>query len=323
MVAAVETMMYAGDVPWHGLGEYVGDEDVKSGEAIRMAGLDWQVEKRELLTVDGVPVDEAKAIVRMSDDAVLGVVGNKYVPVQNVESFEFMDSLIEQGEMRYHTAGSLREGKQIWLLGKIHGTFEPVKGDPVDKFLLLANSHDGTGALRVFFTTVRVVCANTLALANKEGKGQGVSIRHTKNIKDRIEEAKNVLGLAQKNMQKYQEFTEKLAQISMMTTDWNDFNEFLFPIPDFSPGTKEDVVQRVTTRAQNQRDEMTNLFENGIGADIPGVSGTAWQALNAVTEYTNYHKASRGGQARRFEGLISGSGHVMNQRAVGYLEGLI
>ena len=217
MPAAVETMMYAGDVPWHGEGQYVGDHDVLSAQAMKAAGLGWNVNKEEIYASleDGdVYIPGSRAMVRDSDRKVLGIVGKNYQPLQNSEAFQLMDELVQDGEVRYHTAGALDGGRKVFLLAKIGG-YEVVPGDLVDKFILLYNSHDGTGSVRWLPTEVRVVCANTVALARRGGRGEGLAVRHTRNMKTRLGEARHIFGIAQHELKKREEFSRMLANTRM------------------------------------------------------------------------------------------------------------
>jgi len=312
----VETMMYAGDVPWHGLGNYVGDNPVNSKEAIVAAELGWKVEKQPMFLQDGTESKISKAIVRESDGRELGNVGFGYEPYQNVEAFEFLDSLVDEGLMRYHTAGSLRGGQRIFLLGKI-GDTEILPDDKVDQYLLCYNSHDGSSLLRALFTAVRVVCANTCSAALQRGKGDGVALRHTKNMRDRLDEGKKVLGLAHQEFDKHTEFAKKLTQLKMPIKRWDTFTETL--IPD-NPEAKHN------TRAENARETLTELFEIGRGTEIKGVKGTGWGAYGAVVEYANYRRSSRGGdeaQARRFESSLFGNGAQFIQKGTQLLQGYL
>jgi len=316
MPAYVETMMYAGAVPWHGLGTYVGDDDILSDEAIVAAGLDWSADKTPLFYEEssdspwGSPstkkIDTHVAMIRSDNKRCLGIVGDGYTPLQNKDSFALMDSLVKDGEMKYHTAGSLREGKQVWLLGQI-GSFDVVPGDRVDKFMMLSNSHDGSSALRMFFTNVRVVCANTAALALDGARGKGMTLRHTKNLTNRVEQAQKALALAVKHHEKMEEFMRHLADTNMTASKMDEFINSLIPLPEEG---------KSMTRAENQQGQLLELFERGRGQDIPGVRGTAWAAFNAVTEYTNYERSTRGGQSNRFESALFGSGAKMVDQAV-------
>jgi phage/plasmid-like protein (TIGR03299 family) len=311
MPAEIESIMYVGETPWHGSGVYVGDEDVDSKTAIINAGLDWKVNKQPVYApIDGVNMVEIpayKATVRQDDGKILGIVGSRYQPIQNVEAFEFMDSLVDEGLMKYHTAGSLREGKRIWLLGKI-GDSEVVPKDKVDHYLLLHNSHDGRTALRVLFTAVRVVCANTIQIALQRGKHEGIYVRHTVNLQERLHQAKEILGLAKRQFNNFTQFAQAAQQVQIDHNLWNEITKQLFPDPPApaKPG-----------RAKKARSDLTLLFEDGIGQDIPGVSGTGWAAFNAVTEYANFHRVARGAQKqeRRFESSLFGASAKLINKA--------
>lgn len=306
MSSEIETMMYAcGEVPWHGLGVFCGNEPISSSEAITAAGLDWLVETKDIYSkVIDVPetmnkVDGYKSIVRATDQKILGVTGNRYVPVQNIEAFTFMDSLVDEGLMRYHTAGSLRGGKNIWMLAKI-GQVEILPGDAVDKFLFLYNSHDGSRALRCFFTATRVVCANTAAIALSEGKGQGLYLRHTASIHDKLVEGKQILGIAQNEFKNFEDFAKRLVSKQVTVKQVETFISALFPDPP------EHIKN---SRVGEKRELFLELFEQGIGQDIKGVAGTGWALYNALVEFSNYKNPARGksAQERRFESSILGA----------------
>ena len=299
MAHEVESMMFVGHegTPWHGLGTPV-DEALTSSEAIIQAGLDWTVRTSPtfILGPDGNPLEigDTKAIVRDTDNSILGTVGNRYTPVQNIEAFDFLDTVVNDGSVRYHTAGSLFNGKKIWLLAKV-GSFDVVPGDKVDQYLFLHNAHDGTGALKVLFTPVRVVCANTARLAL--ASGEGISIRHQGDIKTKIHEAQKVLGLAQKHFSQFQEFTEVAKTVRMDTDRWNNFALTLIPDPP----------EKNSTKAANQRNTLTNLFTDGTGQNLVGVAGTGWAAFNAVTEFANYQRPAKGSDKERQENRMVSS----------------
>lgn len=316
MPAEIETLFYTKEPPWHGLGTYVGDNPILSKEAIIKAGLDWTVEKQELYAsqdqVNSQLVPSHKAIVRTSDQSILGVVGNRYMPVQNIEAFDFMDSLVEEGQMRYHTAGSLHGGQKIWLLGKI-GDLEVVPQDKLDHYLFLYNSHDGSSALRVLFTTVRVVCANTAQIALQQNVGEGIRVHHTKNIKEKIQQAKHILGIAQRGFNEFNTWATGAVKTQLTANQWNELLEKVVPMPPAHLKTK-----RVETTRQNIRDEISKLYYDGTGQDIPGVAGTGWAAYNAIVEYSNYYRRTRGGnqQMKRFEGSLFGGSNKMIQKTM-------
>ena len=209
MAANVEEMFYVGrETPWHGLGRQL-DNPPTSADAIVAAGLDWEVEQKAISIMGtDIEIPDTYANVRSSDNTVLGVVGNRYQIVQNKEAFEFTDSLIGEGCV-YETAGSLRNGKQIWLLARLPESIQ-IAGDEVLPYLVFTNTHDGSGAIKVCASPIRVVCNNTLNLALKNAK-RTWSARHTGSIEYKLQEASETLNLANKYMKNLKEESEKLA----------------------------------------------------------------------------------------------------------------
>ena len=161
MAANVETMMYVRERPWHGLGTEVS-EAPNSQDALRLAELDWTVRQESIYNAGGSVIKGFKANVRDSDGSVLGVVGDRYQIVQNSDAFRFTDDLIG-GDVHYETAGSLRGGKQVWLLARMPE--RKIAGDEVEPYLCFTNAHDGSTGVRVCMTPIRVVCSNTLNVA--------------------------------------------------------------------------------------------------------------------------------------------------------------
>ena len=311
MAHEIETMMYSGEVPWHGLGTFVGQAPVTSEVALRESGLDWSVSKVPLQTAFNTPINTHVAVERDTDGKVLGVVGAKYRPLQNTEAFSFLDSLVEDGSMRYHTAGSLRGGSRVWLLGKI-GEHEVVPNDRVDQYLMLYNSHDGSSALRVLWTEVRVVCANTARMALSSAKASdGVAVRHTVGMDRKVAEAAKVLGLAKSAAEVTADYHKRLAATAWTDSDFKAFLESL--IPDRETLEKG---QR-NTRRENVRGDLLDLWSGkAIGSEIAGVSGTAWAAYNAVTEYVNHHSTVKSHKdGLRFENVMFGAGNDLVTRA--------
>jgi phage/plasmid-like protein (TIGR03299 family) len=322
MPAEVETMMYSEQVPWHGLGTYVGENPVLAEEAIVAAGLDWQVEKCPAFAAVTIGTEEKEVIaddhflnVRLSDCKVLGSVQKRYQILQNREAFEFMDSLAgPKNLVQYHTAGALHGGRHIWLLATVTGlTIEPVPGDVTEPYILLVNGHDGRMALKALFTSVRVVCQNTLNLALGSAK-KGITIRHTGDMKSKVEEAKKILGFAKKEVDSYSQVAKELSRKKMGDKVFEDFLDQLVPLP------KEEEKRGKKLAV---REKMTELFLSGPGTEIPGVKGTAWGALQAVTDFTGHHRTTRGAgkdadklREKRLESVWFGSGNTMNQDAL-------
>lgn len=317
MPANFEAGFFTKTPAWHGLGVVI-PEPLLSEEAITVAGLDWEVHKCPIHVPtpsgDVAHPQEWVATVRSDNNRVLGVVGTGYKVVQNVDAFTFMDEVAGPGKLvRYETAGSLAYGRKVWMLATILDLqIEPVPGDVVKPYLLLANGHDGKLELSVCWTSVRVVCQNTLMLALRQSR-EKFSLRHTGDIYSKKDQAREVLGMSQKVVREYEEITKQLAYKQMGDKAIEAFLKDLVPDPQ----------DRSATRAENVRDMLTELIEAGPGSDIPGVRGTAWGVLNAVTAYTNHHRTVRGGtkgdsaaQEKKLESLWWGSANQMNQRAV-------
>ena len=302
---------YYGESPWHGLGQKL-DAPATAQEAVTAAGLDYEVQLTPVATYDGLTVDGRRAVVRYDKQEVLGIVSDRYVPVQNKQAFGFLDAVVAEGGLRYHTAGALGRGEKIFLLAKLPESIRVKNSDDVvDKYLLLANSHDGSSALRVFFTPVRVVCQNTLAMAERRGHGQGVSIMHKGNLETKIREAQRVLGLAQRFYDDAADKIDSLASHYPSQEQLKLFFAALYPDPEEGKNN---------ARAKNIREELHRLFEQGIGHDDPTIKGTSWTALNSVTEYVDRHRSTRGKDdtnraSRRLDSIWFGSGANLKAKA--------
>ena len=208
MSANVETMMYVREKPWHGLGTMV-EEAPTSLDALKLSGLDWTVEQKDIQVVDGEVVPNVKANIRSSDNKVLGIVSDRYKIVQNVDAFAFTDALIG-GDVHYETAGSLKDGKQIWLLAKLPD--REIVGDRTETYCCFTNTHDGSGAIRVCMTPVRVVCNNTLNFALQHAT-RSWSVRHIGDIQSKIHEAQITLKMADAYMNELDVFANKMTDV--------------------------------------------------------------------------------------------------------------
>lgn len=299
MSANIDKMFYYGETPWHQGGTRL-NKPATAKEAIKAAGMSWEVEPIEVFARRGkqvIEMPDQRAMYRVDTKAILGIVSNKFRPIQNWEAFTFFDHVVGKDQAIYHTAGSLGIGERVWILAKLPREIRVAKNDVVEQYLLLANSHDGSSALRMLFTPIRVVCQNTLNAASLKGEGQGITIWHTGDVVNKVSEAQRALGLAVKY---YDEFTlvatalvRKQVKPAELEKLWTRI------IPDRSrkgkPWKKPAIVRK----------ELTRLFEEGKGNALPGVRGTAWAALNAVTEYVDYTSG-----LRRPRVQASGSGRI-------------
>lgn len=273
MAHEVETMFYTREKPWHNLGTMVMEAPT-SAEALRLAGLDWQVEQRPVFTDDGMKIPGYKANVRDSDKKVLGIVGNRYQVVQNSDAFAFTDELVgetEDGVVRYETAGSLKGGRCIWLLAKM--PTKKILGDDVEPYICFTNTHDGSGALRVCMTPIRVVCQNTMNLALSSAARQW-STRHTGDLQYKLEEAKMCLGLAENYMTGLDEFAETLADKKLYREQLDEILAEIYP-----------VSEKDGERTKKNMERMKNEFMIAYHMpDLVQFRDTAWGAVNAIAD---------------------------------------
>ena len=306
----VDTMFYTGERPWHGLGVEL-EQPATAAEAIEAAKMGWEIKKVPVHLPDGVEIPGHYATVRGDTGVPLGVVGDQSQPIQNKEAFSFFDSVVGEGQAIYHTAGSLGQGERVWILAKLPEIIRITVEDVVEEFLLLTNSHNGWSSLRVFYTPVRVVCQNTLNMALGGVARKGIAIRHSGDIRSKIAEAQRALGLA---AEFYSEFAEVAALCRERELAMKELDAYLqVVVPDPKDG-------KVSTRAQNVRQEMVRLFETGKGNTLPGVRGTLWAAVNAVAEYADHVRTPRAKDpadraSNRMESIWFGSGATLKARA--------
>lgn len=238
MAALVDTMFSVREVPWHEMGKIL-EFAPTSADAIVASGTNWGVYQEEMYLKDGTVVPNVFANVRDKDGAILGVVGNRYQIVQNVEAFDFTDNLIGEGCV-YETAGSLRNGKTIWLLARLPEAMQ-IAGDSVMPYLCFTNTHDGTGAVKVFCTSIRVVCNNTLNAALSSAK-RTWSARHTGSIETKLAQATQTLQLANKYMAELKKGCEKLALKKIDKDQLIRYIDLLLPeTDDMTKGARENL----------------------------------------------------------------------------------
>lgn len=278
MPANVETTFSVREVPWHGLGTIV-QEAPTSKDALHLAGLDWNVISNPIFTAEGKEIEGWKSNVRDSDNTVLGIVSNKYKIVQNAEAFEFTDELISD-DVKYETAGSLRNGKQIWLLAKMPKV--KVVGDDVDPYVCFTNSHDGQGSIKVCMTPVRVVCNNTLNLALSNTR-RCWTTRHVGDINSKLEEARRTLALANSYMEDLSVVGDRLANLTFNQSEVEQFVDLLFKVDD-------DASDRVKNNAQDMKDGFMYCY---FAPDILKFKDTAWGVVNAAADFAGHARPRR------------------------------
>lgn len=278
MAALIDTMMYVREKPWHGQGTMVA-EAPNSKDALRLAGLDWTVEQKEIQVVGSTQIGGFKANVRSKDGAVLGVVSDRYKVVNNVDAFAFTDGLIG-GDVRYETAGSLQGGRRVWMLAKM--PTQKVLDDDVEPYLCFTNCHDGTGAIRACMTPIRVVCNNTLNLALKGAKRQW-STAHVGNIDAKMEEARLCLEMAERYMLELDAEALRLANVTVTDEALNKLLDELFPVNENDTERKKNSVKAV-------KDEFMVCY---FAPDIKKFRGTGWGVINAMSDMVGHNAPKR------------------------------
>ena len=281
MAANVESMFYTRKKPWHGLGVQV-QEAPESKDALRLAGLDWKVYQREVYTDSGIKIEGYRANVRNTDNKVLGVVTERYKIVQNEEAFSFTDALLGKG-VRYETAGSLQEGKKVWLLARLPKEYI-ISGEQISPYLVFSNSHDGSAAVRVAVTPIRVVCNNTLNLALSTAKRSWAMV-HTGNIKGKIHEAQETLFMAENYMSKLGKEFEELKRQKLSERQVKGYIELLLPLEKTSSLVTAKNVKKL-------RDDLRARYYDA--PDLQDVGGNnAYRFINAVSDFATHNEPLR------------------------------
>ena len=280
MAAQVETMFYTRERPWHGLGTRV-EEAPSSREALRLAGLDWQVLQKPIMTTDGQMVKGFRANVRDRDSRVLGVVTDRYKVVQNEDAFAFTDDLLGEG-VTYETAGSLQDGRKTWLLAKLPQRYI-ISGDEIAPYLVFMNAHDGSGSIKVAMTPVRVVCMNTLNLALAKAK-RCWSTAHTGDIRAKIEDARDTLLFAETYMGELGKAVERLRQIKLSDRQVMAYIDQLFPLyEDPTPVQKKNLLR--------MKEDVRIRYADA--PDLQHVGKNGYRFVNAVSDFATHAKPLR------------------------------
>jgi len=292
---------------WHGLGT-VFTEEKTTAEMLAAANLNnWNVRLVDVEIPNTLTSDKSYQYVVRTNPTnntqtdVLGVVGERYVPLQNEDLFSFGDNILDGGG-RWETAGSIRGGRVVFgSLALERETVLDPNGvaDKVKTYLLINTSHDGSIAIQASITPVRVVCANTLNLAlGARGKGpkQSFKIRHTQTAEGKIQIARETLGLANKYMDAFDIMANAMIQKEITAQQFNDIVLAAYPKP-------EDEKKNALTRWTNKVDVINDIYTGQFNGMI---ANTAWGAFNALTERLDWHRNARGGSNESLLAAASG-----------------
>lgn len=276
----METMFYTREKPWHGLGTMVA-EAPNSKDALRLAGLNWKVLQEPVYTENEELIQGYKANVRDTDRKVLGVVTDRYKVIQNEEAFAFTDTLLGEG-VRYETAGSLQEGRRVWMLARLPREFI-IGGERISPYMVFSNTHDGSGAVKTALTPIRVVCNNTLNLALRTAK-RSWSMIHTGDISGKIEEAKNTLLLADEYMTALGQEFENLRKIKLSEKQVLDYIKILLPMEENYSLLQKRGVEKL------RADMKMRYFD---APDLKDVGNNGYRFVNAVSDFATHSTPRR------------------------------
>ena len=300
MAHEIETMAYAGQVPWHGLGVPVSN-DLTPVQMMDKAELNWKVREVEsFIEFDGkrMPTGQ-KSLVRETDGKILTNVGENWNPVQNETAFDFFHEYVMAGDMEMHTAGSLKGGQMVWALAKVKDSFEILGGDRIDSYLLFSNPHQYGKAIDIRFTPIRVVCNNTLSLSLDSKKDNSVKMGHR--VEFDASQVKRALGIAKDKMETYSDMASFLAGKRFTQDSYIEYLNAVFP------RTADKRVQgkglSVDTLSRNAKIAY-DVLETQPGAEYG--EGSWWQAFNSVTFITD-HVQGRNSDNRLYSSWFGGN----------------
>jgi phage/plasmid-like protein (TIGR03299 family) len=264
-------------------------------EVLESANMHWIAEQHEIFSGSGVSIPNHKALIRSDNNHVLGIVGKKYEPIQNFQAFSFLDEIVKANKAKYEYLYTVDGGAKIIVQAKIDSSFEVRKGDQIDTYITMMNSFDGKMPLRAFFTSKRLFCLNQLRGAIKH-KFDSVSIRHTKNMVAKVEEAFKVLGMAEDYFVSFKEHAKAMAQKAL---DKKMIDKML----------NEVMGEKESTRTENQKDEIVNLINSGKGNN----GSSIWDFYNGIVEYSDHFRVND--EEKRLANNLVGSGLTLKEKA--------
>ena len=330
-------MMYTGKTPWHGLGQKL-EQVATAEEAIEAAGLDWEVNMEPVFAATPLhrslreeykatkanlsdrqkvallarmqssfeEIPGRRAAVRSEPRKHFGIFSKLYKPLQNRDAFGFFDSVVGAGEAIYHTAGSLGGGARVWILAKLPGDLKLSNSEVLEKYILLCNSHDGSLAVTMKPTFIRVVCENTMSIALNGDTAKIFRAIHTTNVMDRVNQAREALGLQEAYFEMMMRGIERLADTRMKEAEVEPFLVKLFD--------QEENPDNISTKMKNNMDKVASLYYGGTAT----FGESRWDMMNAVTEYTDHWRGSN--NEKRLDAAWFGSGKILKQQAWNMLE---
>ena len=310
MVALVENMFSVKERPWHKLGTVL-EEAPSIQEGIKLAGLDWKVSLRPIISNDDdqVKIDSHKIIVREDNKTPLGIVGKSYQPLQNEDAFNWFEPFVDNGLATLETAGSLLNGKRVFILAKIKSDdMEIQKNDIVEKYILLSNAHDGGQALRVGYTPIRVVCNNTLTAAIKSKQSQLIRLTHKGDIVNNLNDLRETFDLIN---QQFITTEEKYKELVKKDINSNDLKKYVRQV--FSSRKLEDLINNYEEKEQIEAERKRLLARVEEIFDLEPVHN-GWTMYNSVNYYLNHERGKD--LEKRYNSMWFGVNKSLDNRAL-------
>ncbi len=329
MAHQIEQMAYIGDTPWHGLGNQLTPNQPIEVWA-RQAGMDWRIESSDVnyIIPNGrgqniiLPFEEQRVLYRSDTQAALSVVSQRYQEVQPGEILEFYRDLTEQSGFELETAGVLKGGKKFWALART-GQSKALRGNDVSNgYILLATACDGTLATTAQFTSIRVVCNNTLAIALRGQSAGVVKVPHSTRFDAEV--VKRQLGIS---VRAWDEYMYQLKQLSQRKVSQQEAALFFDQV--FNDHPDQNLIRfhhgrRPAQQASNSKTEpngramskvMTMFNGHGRGAELSSAKDTAYGLLCAMTEFIDHERRAMS-RDHRLDSAWFGAGAVLKQRSL-------
>jgi phage/plasmid-like protein (TIGR03299 family) len=307
---------------WHGLGQIV-DNHPTAAEAIKFAGLDFEVVKKPLYTPDlnfeigaSSEMQEIKthfATMRTDTQQILGVVGKKYTIVQNADAFTFFDSIAETG-VNYETAGALGDGERVFITAKLPNTIKVADNDHLEQYIFLTTSHDGSGSIQAAFTPIRIVCNNTLTAALKNCSNM-VTIRHTASATEQLSQAWRVMGICQTMGKELQPIFQRMAKTRITDEQTKKLIQLaMAPNDVIFKAIEQGKPVEFSTQFENILSNVWEYSQTSETQLMGSTAGTVFGAYNAITGYFQNVKDYRSDDAK-LTSILFGSGADRSQKA--------
>lgn len=292
---------------WHMLGTVVETAQT-SEEAIKLAGLDYNVEKQKIYINGNREVNDYYATVRTDLNLPLGIVGNKYTVLQNVNAFKFVDDIVGKKEAIFETAGALKNGERIWLTCKLPNKMVIGNDDVADLYFMLTNNHNGKSSIEMLFTPTFVVCNNTFRMAMNNGKRKQ-KVKHTANLLDKMNNAVDLMGITRFNIQQIEEAAKAMVNVNLNDKQIRKLIEMAMQ-PQIEQISEEDF----STRFINLVDDVFEYATTDSSQLIVERKGTLWGAVQGINGYYNNVKSYKT-REDKFNSLIYNTGALNSTRA--------